>query len=256
MRQNPDTFAPVTRSFLSSVIAATLLVACGGDKPANKEDPAKKSETAKADDKKADDKKAEKPAEKPAEKHFDISHDKSGVLARSAAVLETEEGIDLEALHELSHHAEKMPKVEDVCRHMAKVRGASDDITKCVKETEHHIVVLGPDLYAEVAECFLEAKTPAELDVCEAAEKEIEVFLHEKPHGDNLGKEVCDKLFDHFEKLAMEDAGEEAEHVKEVLEEVRADIVVACMEQGLKSEVECAMAAKAMGDIKKCSSLL
>lgn len=242
----------VIRTFVPYIAAATILIACGGSSE-KKPDPAKAPEVAA----KPDAKEAGKPAEKPkAEKHFDISHDHSGVLARTAAVLETEEGIDLEELEELSHHAEKMPKVEDVCRHVVKVRAASDDITKCVKETEHHIVVLGPDLYAEVAECIMAAKTADELDICEEAEKEIEVFLHEKPHGDSLSKEVCDKLFDHFEKLAMEGAGEEAEHVKTVLEEVRSDIVVACMEQGLKSEVDCAMKATKASEIKKCSSLL
>jgi len=246
-------FLDVIRTFVTYFAAATLSIACGGS-PEKKPDPAKTPEVAA---KPGDTKEAGKPAEKPkAEKHFDISHDHSGVLARTAAVLETEEGIDVEAFQELSHHAEKMPKVEDVCRHVVKVRKASDDITKCVKETEHHIVVLGPDLYAEVAECIMEAKTPEALDICEAAEKEIEVFLHEKPHGDKLGKEVCDKLFDHFEKLAMEGAGTEAEHVKTVLEEVRADIVVACMEQGLQSEVDCAMKATKADEIKDCSSLL
>ncbi len=253
VRQKLATVAPVIRSALLSVTVSTLLIACGGA-PKDAASGDAKAKAAAQPEKPADGPEAK--AEKPAEKHFDLSHDKSGVLARSAAVLETEEGIDLASLHELSHHAEKMPKVEDVCRHMAKIRKASDDISTCVKETEHHIVVLGPELYGEVAECMLESKTPADIDACEKAEKEIEVFLHEKPHGDKLSKEVCDKLFDHFEKLAMEEAEAEAEHVKEVLEEVRADIVVACMEQGRQSEVDCAMKTEKMSDIKSCSSLL
>lgn len=46
------------------------------------------------------------PAKK-AEKHFDVSHDKSGALARSAAALEANDALDGEALRSLSHHAEK-----------------------------------------------------------------------------------------------------------------------------------------------------
>ncbi|MCH9686990.1 MAG: hypothetical protein K0V04_36480 [Deltaproteobacteria bacterium] len=213
---------------------------------------AKKADAKKADAKKADAKKADPPA-KPGEVHFDVTHDKSGVLARSAAALEASGKFDNEDLHELSHHAEKLPSAETVCKHVAAIRGTGDDLTECIKATEHHVVQLGPELYAEDAACRLAAKTPAEIDVCDAAEKEAEAALHAKPHGDGLDKETCDTLFDHFEEMAMA-AGDNPEIVKEVLEEVRPDVVITCMEQGTKAEIECSMKTKTLHELRECAS--
>ena len=64
-------------------------------------EPEKKAD---APEKKAD--APEKSADAPEKKRFDVSLDKSGALARSAAVLDLDEGVDTsDALHGLSHHA-------------------------------------------------------------------------------------------------------------------------------------------------------
>lgn len=239
-------------------LAVCFVLACdGGDKKSKDAKAAdgkdaKKTADAKKDDgdKKAADAKA---AAKPAEKHFDISHDKSGVLARSAAVLEGAKSLDNEDLHEISHHAEKLPTFDKVCSHIASIRGESFDKKACIKDYEHHVAHLGPELYGEAAECELAAKTKEELDVCDAAEAEAEKLLHEKPHGDGLDAETCDKFFAQFEKIAMAEAGDDAELVKEVLEEVKTDLLEACTDQGTKAEIECGMKAKSLADLRECA---
>ncbi|MBL4688719.1 MAG: hypothetical protein JKY37_29290, partial [Nannocystaceae bacterium] len=197
-----------------------------------------------------------KAADKPAEKHFDVTHDKSGVLARSAAALEAVEKIDSEDLRELSHHAEKLPSFDKICKHIASVRGADFDHAKCVKDYEHHIVHIGPELYGEVASCELDSKTTADLDVCDAAEAEAEKILHEKSHGEGLDAETCGKFFVKFEELAMADAGDDAELVKQVLEEVKQDVLEACADQGTKAEIDCGLKAKDMHELNECASAL
>lgn len=260
---------------LCTVAALSLSLACdsGEKKDPKKEGAAKKDDAGKdvaakkGDEAKGDDGKAEAKADaegddgkaaagEAGEKHFDVSKDKSGILARSAAALETDEAIDGEDLRELSHHAESLTNVEDVCRHVAEVRGTGDDIKACVKDNEHHVVRLGPELYAQAAECLMAAKTPAELDACEAAEKEAETLLHENAHGEGLEPAACESFFTHFEKLAMEDAADQAELVKEILEEVKGDVVTACVDQGTKAEIDCAMGAKTMHELKECASKL
>ena len=230
------------------------------DATAKKADDAQKGDDAKkadAADSKEDAEKAE-PA-KPEAKHFDVSADKSGVLARSAAALEANKDVAAlgnESLAEMSHHAEKLPSANDVCKHIKEVRHEGDEAA-CVKEMEHHIVLLGPELYALAADCLMSAQTSEEIDVCVEAEKEAELLLHEKPHGEGLAQEQCDAFFVHFEKLAMDDAGpDHAEVVKEILEEVKGDIVTSCVDQGNKAEVECAMKATTLADAKGCSPLL
>lgn len=270
-------YRPAVNRLLSlcSIAALSLSLACdSGEKKAPKKDPAAKGAKkgdakksagdvkagdAKAGDAKAGDAKAgdaKAGDAKAAEKHFKIEDDKSGILARSAAVLETDEAIDGEDLRELSHHAEKLASVEDVCRHVAKIRGTGDDIKACVKASEHHIVKIGPEIYAQLAQCIMDSKTTADLDACDAAEKEAETLLHEKAHGDGLDEATCDGFFTHFEKLAMDDAGDQADLVKEILEEVRADVVSTCVDQGIKAEVDCAMKSKTMHEVKECASKL
>lgn len=242
-----------------SVAALFLVLACDrGKQPAKGKDEATKktAEVGKTADasKTAE---AETPAEaKAPDKHFDVSKDQSGILARTAAVLETDEAIDSEALQELSHHAEKITSVEEVCRHVATILGRGDEIKGCVKDNEHHVVRLGPELYSQAVQCLMEAKTAAEVGACEAAEKEAEELLHEQPHGEGLDEPTCDGFFTHFENLAMEDAGDQAELVKEILEEVRADVVASCVDQGTKAEIDCAMGSKSMAEIKECASKL
>jgi len=270
------TVSPVNaRSWL--IAPLLLLLACDGGKPAAdaKKDDAKKGDAKKGDAKKGDAKKGDAkkddakngdakapdegedaPADKAAEKHFDISKDKSGILARSAAVLETDERIDAEALRDLSHHAEKLTNVEDVCRHEAKLRGTGDDIAACVKRTEHQVIKIGPEIYGQLAECILAAKTVDELDACEAAEKEAEELLHAKPHGDGLDEAACGSFFTQFEALALKDAGDQADVTKEILAEVKPDVITACVDQGTKAELECATAAKTLGELKDCASKL
>ena len=264
------TVSPVNaRSWL--IAPLLLLLACDGGKPAAdakkgdaKKGDAKKGDAKKGDAKKDDVKKADAkkddakqaPADKAGEKHFDVSKDKSGILARSAAVLETDERIDAEALRDLSHHAEKLTNVEDVCRHEAKIRGTGDDIAACVKRTEHQVIKIGPEIYGQLAECILAAKTVDELDACEAAEKEAEELLHAKPHGDGLDEAACGSFFTQFEALALKDAGDQADVTKEILAEVKPDVITACVDQGTKAELECATAAKTLGELKDCASKL
>ncbi|MGH1346067.1 MAG: hypothetical protein ACRBN8_31170 [Nannocystales bacterium] len=243
---------------LSLLLCAGLLCACESE-------PAKKADDKKADDKKADDKKADgkkadgkkadgkKADGKKAEKHFDISHDKSGVLARSAAALEADEAIDGEALRDLSHHAEKLPSVQALCKKMKEL-GSVDDEKSCVSQSEHHIVLIGPELYGEWAKCVMESTDAADVKICDDAEAEAEEQLHAKPHGDGLTKEQCTTLFDKFEKLSMEDAAEHAEHVKEVLEEVRDDVVSSCVDQGTKAELECVNKSNTLKELDECAS--
>jgi hypothetical protein len=109
-------------------------------------------------------------------------------------------------------------------------------------------------VFAAVATCVTEAKTEAELLRCEDAEKEAEKLLHEKKHGAGIEAETCTKLFTHFEKLAMADAGDQAKTVEGVLEEVRADVLEACAEQGTRAEVDCALKAKTMQELGACDS--
>ena len=227
--------------------ALCLLFACDGEDkpPKTKETPAKKADAKKPT-------KEAKADPKAAEKHLDISHDKSGALARAAAVLEAE-GIDNEDLRVLSHHAEKLPSAKSVCEHMAKIHKSDGDLKDCIKGMEHHIVRLGPELYGEAADCLLAAKTVAELDACVAAEEEAEEELHKNPHGDKLDKDTCTKFFEKFEKLTMADAGEHAEHVKEVLEEVRDDVITGCMDHGAKGEMDCAEKAKTLHELEECA---
>ncbi len=248
-----------------SIVTISLLLACGGkpadSKPETKADSAEKAEGEKAEGEKAEGEKAEgekAEGEKAAKgkKHFDPSRDKSGMLARTAAVLETEEAFDNEKLRALSHHAEKLPSVESVCKHVSEVRKDPEAIKGCVKDTEHWLAKIGPEIYGDLAECLLEAKTAEELNECEEAEHEIEVVLHDKPKGEGLSKETCDAFYDHFEEMTMAEAGEQAELVKDILEEVRADMIVTCMEQGTKAEIECAMKTNDIDKLEDCSPKL
>lgn len=229
------------------------LPGCGSD--AGKGAPAadtRVAEKAAAPDVKAADAKADA-------LHLDVAHDKSGVLARAASTLETSEAITNPALKEhlaaLSHHAEKGPSNEALCKHMAGLMGGeAPAAVDCVHALEHQRVHLGPEVFAEVAECVTEAKTMAALTRCEDAEKEAEKLLHEKKHGAGVEPETCLKLFSHFEQLAMADAGDQAKGVEEILEEVRADVLEACNEQGTRAEVECALNAKTMQELGACES--
>lgn len=258
------------RSLLVPMFAvfALSLGACdkGADKKADKkvdaEADAKKAEAKKADDK-ADDKPA---AEKPPEaKHFAIDSDKSGALARTAAVLETtdvtsEDSSLREHLAGVSHHAEALTSDEVMCRHMISVRKAAGEpegtLESCVIHFEHEVVLLGPEVFAQMSQCVMDAKTAAEIDVCEVAEKEAEGLLHDKHHGDGLSDEVCTALFEKFEELAMADAGEHKEAVKGVLEEVRADSIQACKDQGTQAEVDCTMKSDTMEALVMCETTI
>lgn len=252
------------------VAALSLVLACdGGDKSGKgkadgkKADATKKADDKKADGKKADDEKAggkkadnEKGNGKAAEVHFDVSKDKSGVLARSAAALEATDKFDDPNLHDMSHHAEKLPSYEKVCAHEGTLKGAEFDQAACVTQLEHNIVVIGPEIYAQLADCLLAATSVAEIEACEAAEAEAEKLLHEKPHGEGLSQEACDGLFAKFEQLAMADAGDDEELVKTVLEEVKGDVITACKEQGSQKEIDCANSATALPELKECASKL
>ncbi|HLT40116.1 MAG TPA: hypothetical protein VK034_27735 [Enhygromyxa sp.] len=234
------------------------LTACGsGAKDADKSD---KSATKKQDPEPAA-KQPEDPKPAPPEQvHFDIEKDKSGILARTASTLETSDRVSADNpvrshLAELSHHSETGPSNEGLCTHIVELRSTEEPET-CATTIEHERVLLGPEVFAQMSECIMAAKTLDELAACEAAEKEAEHKLHANKHGDGLSEEVCTQMFDHFEKLAMDDAGDQAEVVKEILEEVRADVLVACVDQGTQKEIDCALKAKTMEELGGCESSL
>ena len=250
-----------------------LVVGCGSDAKKAPADQDQKTPSAAADGSKAAaaEKPADKAAEKPAEPddeeddfedalHFNVAADRSGVLARAASTLETTDLLDPdlplhEHLAELSHHAGRGPSNETLCKHMATLRSTLD-VEACAREIEHQRVKLGPEVFTEMATCVTNSKSERELARCEAAEKEAEKLLHENKHGEGLDEKTCEDLFVHFEKLAMADAGEHEKLVEEVLEEVRADVIEACLDHGTKAEVQCAMAASDMQTLGKCESSL
>ncbi|MEZ4383133.1 MAG: hypothetical protein R3A79_17530 [Nannocystaceae bacterium] len=242
-----------------SIAAFSLLVACGGAKSDAGKADADKAKAAGADaepEEGGGDAAKEADAAAATKKQFDRSRDKSGVLARTAAVLEAEEDFDNEKLRGLSHHAEKLPSVKAVCKHVTEVRKTPDALEGCVKDTEHWLAKIGPEIYEDLAQCLLEAKTVDDLAQCEEAEHDIEVVLHGDTRGDGLDKETCDKFYDHFEKLTMAEAGDQSKLVEDILEEVRADMIVTCMEQGTKAEIECAMKTEDVDKLEDCSPKL
>ena len=257
------------RLLVSSLVALCSLsfVACdkGGEKKADKKAEAAKDDK-KAETKKADDKPETAGPEKPEAKHFDVSADKSGTLARNAAVLETTDSTSedtalREHLAELSHHAEQISSDETLCKHMMAIREgkgeAAGTLDSCVMHFEHQVVILGPEVFAQMAQCIMDTKTVEDIEVCEAAEQEAEALLHEQKHGDGLSEEVCTQFFDKFEALSMADVGEDhAQHIKEVLEGVREDSVKACQDQGTQAEIDCAMKAENMDALTECQEIL
>lgn len=242
------------------VLSFGSVTACGpGAKDANTSD---KSASKKQPEPAAKQPEDSKPADdaKPEEVHFDIAKDKSGILARTASTLETSELVSTDNpvrshLAELSHHAEAGPSNEALCTHVVELRSSEKPDT-CAATIEHERVLLGPEVFAQMSECIMAAKTLDELAACEAAEKEAETKLHENKHGDGLTEDVCTTMFDHFEQLAMADAGDQAEVVKGILEEVRKDVVVACVDQGTQKELDCAMKAETMEALGACESTL
>lgn len=228
------------------LVATCLLTACNKDK-GQTEPPA---------DATAEDADTEPTAE-PAvdEVHFDISKDKSGALARAAAALEAE-GIDNEDLRVMSHHTENLPSAAVVCQHMAEVQGATGGIQGCIEDIEHHVVELGPELWADAAACFLAASTPAHLDVCVAAEKEAEKLLLDEPHGEGLDKAACEGLFEKFKTLTLAETKDDEAHVTQVLGWVQENVVRTCMAHGTQAELDCSNKAKTLHELEECSKVL
>ena len=132
--------------------------------------------------------------------------------------------------------------------------GSVDDEKTCVTQSEHHVVLSGPEIYAQWADCVMGSSTADEVKACDEAEAEAEKLLHEQPHGEGLSKDECAQLFDAFEKLAMDDAGDQAELVKGVLEEVKDDVISSCMDQGTKAELECSKTSKTLQELNTCAS--
>lgn len=243
-----------------TVLAVSLVSACDKGKSDDKQTGDK--EVAK----KEDAKKEAKPEDaKPEAKHFDVGVDKSGTLARTAAVLETTDATaeysELRGhLAGVSHHAEALTSDETLCQHIAELRKAESQpegtIESCVTHFEHQVVVLGPEVFAQMAQCIKDAKSVADIEVCEAAEKEAEAALHAATHGDGLSREVCDAMVDKFTELAVADAVGYGNVVKKVLDEVRADSVQSCLDHGTKAEVDCIEKAKVLADLDGCQDLL
>ncbi len=198
---------------------------------------------------------ASEPAAAESDPHFDVSQDRSGALARAAAVLEAE-GIDNEDLRVMSHHTESLPSAAAVCQHMAEVQESTGGIKDCIADIEEHIAQLGPEIWAEASECFMEAMTPASLDACVAAEKEAEALLYDQPHGDGLDTATCESLFDKFKTLTMKEKEDDAGHVAQVLDHVRSHVVRSCMAHGTKAEVACADGATTLHQLEECTKVL
>jgi hypothetical protein len=247
--------APMRTSSLTITLTVSLCaaLACGGDKAA----PAGDSAPKKADAPAAV---AAPTADAADELHVDITLDKSGVIARAASTLETSEKLSSEDplrshLADASHHAERGPTNEAICRHIIEIEGHKDDsLEDCAKLIAHHRVVLGPEVFGAIATCTMAASTAKALSACDAAEKEAEALLHEKTHGDGLDTPTCEGFFEHFKALAVADAGADGEVVGSILGDLRGDLIAECMAQGKKTEVECAMAAKDMVALALCEA--
>lgn len=247
------------RRLLPITVLAVSLFACDKGKSDDKQ-------ATKKDDAKEDAKKETTPEQpKPADKHFDISVDKSGTLARTAAVLETTDAtLEVTELRShlagLSHHAEALTSDETLCQHIAELRKAEGQPEgtpeSCVIHFEHQMVVLGPEVFAQMAQCIKDAKSVADVEVCEAAEKEAEAALHAAKHGDGLTREVCDAMIDKFTELAVADAVGYGDVVRKVLADVRADSMDTCLDHGTQAEVDCIEKAKVLADISECQDLL
>jgi hypothetical protein len=251
---------------LGSALALLFMCSCGdAGKPAaiekardtKKADGTKKADDAKKvdDTKKAGDAKAPDAAE-PGGQRFDATQDKSGVLARSAAVIKIAGSHGGEALRSLSHDADKQPTLETLCEHEAEVGKTDVSPQDCEKANKRHVVQLGPELYAVYAACIMKSASADDIANCHAAEREVQTALHDKPHGDGLDAAVCERLFTQFVTLAKADAGDQADAVASVLEEVRTDVLTACHEQGTKAEIDCAMKATTMAELSECASKL
>ena len=191
-----------------------------------------------------------------------------GALAHAATAVAHSDIDDKgkEAMLKVSHEESVDPTDEALCKHVLEIMfdelGADlDDATKkeleeelmeeCPEEVAKERVKLGPTVFQEAADCFMKAKTIDELDACDAAEEEAEEKLHEAPTGDGLSKETCTEFYDHFSKLALDELGE-LEGMKETLEEIKDDLVTACMDHGTKAEIECAMKAKTVDELEEC----
>ncbi|EDM75437.1 predicted methyltransferase [Plesiocystis pacifica SIR-1] len=194
-------------------------------------------------------------------KHFDVDADKSGMLARNAAVLSSTDATSGDEalrghLAGLSHHDANSSSDESLCKHIINLRVAENqpegDVDSCVTHFEHQVVVLGPEVFAQMAQCVLDAKSVKDVEICEAAEKEAEELLHDKHHGDGLSKEVCEGAQTKFEELSVADAGDHGEFIAELLKEIRDDSVQACIDQGTQAEVDCLMKAKDMEALSAC----
>lgn len=263
-----------------SFVSVPLLVICfalgfaGGcdkgkpeaDKAAVDKAAVDKAAPAKADAAKEDSKKAG-PEPEPAiqaAKQFDISADKSGALARNAALLmttdQTSEDTALRGhLAGLSHHADRLSSDETLCAHVIGLRQAAGvppgDLASCVTHFGHEVVILGPEVFAQMAQCVKDAKDLAELDRCEAAASEAEALLHAQERGDSLSPELCEQMFGQFQKLAMDDAGEHAELIKTILDDAKPDLMTACADYGSQAEADCALAAATMEELTACNSV-
>lgn len=252
-----------------ALLALPLTSACDKGKPAEGEkksadaDAQKDPGEVKPEQAKPEEAKPEQA--EPEAKHFDIEADKSGVLARTASVIETTDQTSTnpelrEHLAALSHHAENISSDETLCQHIIELRKAEDqpqgELDSCVLHFEHQIVILGPEVFAQMAQCIKDAKSIAEIEVCEEAEKEAEKLLHENKHGDGLSPEQCEELFTKFETITVADAGEDGEMVKSLLQGVKADVLTACADQATKAEYECAMKASDMEALTGCQSVI
>ena len=237
----------LARILLSAALGASL-GACGRDAGAPGE--AAKGGEAKGGEAKGGEAKA-------AGLHLDVQKDRSGALARAAAAIEASERVTAEGVRSrlaaASHHAEAGPSNEAICRHILAVEGHKDEgVEECAKMVAHHRVLLGPELFAEVAACTMAATTVEAMASCEAGEKEAEEALHAKSHGDGLDRATCEGFIAHFGRLVIADSGDQGEAVAKVVEEVREDLIAECVAQGTKKEVECALAATDLAGVAAC----
>ncbi len=217
-------------------------------------------------------------ADESSPKHFHTENDKGGAIAHEATALAHTDAVHSDKLHQemikLAHETDEGPTDEKICLHVYEevlLKVLSDDeqdeiedeeaakkkfLVDCPHELERERAKLGPEVFAEMATCVMEATDMPGLEFCDMAEAEAEEKLHAAPHGDGLDRKTCEAFHDHFAELALADMPEDDEEGKKLLEEILADVkedsVLSCMDHGSKAEVECAMKAKDTVALEAC----
>ncbi len=72
--------------------------------------------------------------------------------------------------------------------------------------------------------------------------------------GGKASAEDCKKFADHFGVLMTNgQEGQAAEITRQVADGMKEELIKDCNERGTKADIDCALAAKTMEDLEKCS---